>query len=310
MASSFPPGYLGPTDVFVTSDTATALDPAAVGALQTTLAQTAGVSAVVPAQYSATKGQALIQVLLKDDPYSTTAMNNVAGPIRSAAHGSVAGATVLVGGTTSQLVDVRDALKHDMARIFPLALGIVAMILALLLRALVAPLYLLVGVVLTYSATLGIITLVFIDGFGFDGLDFTIPIVAYLFVMAIGTDYNILIASRLREEFNAGRPPREASRLAIVHGAPAVSAAGLILAGTFASLILTGIQLLQEIGLAVALGVLLAANVLATRIVPTLAALRGWHFWWPHRTHSLVAARRDELLEPGTDHRVPAGRNT
>ncbi len=310
MASAFPPGYLGPTDVFVTSDTSVGLDPAAINALQDKLAQTPGVSAVVPAEYSASKGQALLQVLLKDDPYSINAMNDVAGPVRSAAHGSVAAASVLVGGTTSQLVDVRDALRHDMEHIFPLALGIVAVILALLLRALVAPLYLLVGVVLTYTATLGVITLVFVDGFGFEGLDFTIPIVVYLFVMAIGTDYNILIASRLREEFNAGRPPREASRLAIIHGAPAVSAAGLILAGTFASLILTGIQLLQEIGLAVALGVLLAANILATRIVPTLAALRGWHFWWPHRTHALVAADRDELLEPSPDEPVGSARGT
>ena len=82
--------------------------------------------------------------------------------------------------------------------------------------------------------------------------------------------------------------------MAIVHGSPAVAAASLILAGTFASLLLTGIQLLEEIGLAVALGVLLAANVLATRIVTTLAALRGWHFWWPHRTHAKTAARRED----------------
>jgi putative drug exporter of the RND superfamily len=81
-----------------------------------------------------------------------------------------------------------------------------------------------------------------------------------------------------------------------VHGAPAVAAASLILAGTFASLLLTGIQLLEEIGLAVALGVLLAANVLATRIVTTLAALRFWHFWWPNRTHAKTAPKREDLL--------------
>ena len=201
-----------------------------------------------------------------------------------------------MGGTTSQLVDVRDALRHDVEHVFPLALGIVAVILALLLRALIAPIYLLIGVMLTYVATLGIITLVFLDGLGFVGLDFTIPIVVYLFVMAIGTDYNILIASRLREGFVDGLDPREASRLAIVHGSPAVGAASLILAGTFASLLLTGIQLLEEIGLAVALGVLLAANVLATRIVPTLAAMRPFHFWWPHHVHHRTATSRDELL--------------
>jgi RND superfamily putative drug exporter len=79
-----------------------------------------------------------------------------------------------------------------------------------------------------------------------------------------------------------------------------VAAASLILAGTFASLLLTGIQLLEEIGLAVALGVLLAANVLATRIVPTLAAMRDFHFWWPHHLHQRTAANREELLGPAT----------
>ena len=138
-------------------------------------------------------------------PTPSRAINDVAGPVRSTASSTaVAGATTLVGGTTSQLVDVRAALRHDVEHVFPLALGIVAVILALLLRALFAPIYLLIGVVLTYAATLGVITLVFINGFGFVGLDFTIPIVVYLFVMAIGTDYNILIASRLREGFDDG----------------------------------------------------------------------------------------------------------
>ena len=87
-----------------------------------------------------------------------------------------------------------------------------------------------------------------------------------------------------------------------MHGSPAVGAASLILAGTFASLLLTGIQLLEEIGLAVALGVLLA-NVLATRIVTTLAALRFWHFWWPHRIHHRTATSRAELVPvvPGNE---------
>ena len=224
-------------------------------------------------------------------------------PISSA----VPGAETLVGGTTSQLVDVRAALRHDVEHVFPLALAIVAVILALLLRALLAPIYLLIGVVLTYVATLGVITLVFIQGAGFVGLDFTIPIVVYLFVMAIGTDYNILISARLREGFEDGLSPRQTARLAIVHGSPAVASASIILAGTFASLLLTGIQLLEEIGLAVALGVLLAANVLATRIVPTLAAIRFWHFWWPHRVHHRTAAKAEELLPAPREFETAAG---
>jgi RND superfamily putative drug exporter len=299
MASAFPAGYLGPTQVFVGSTTGAVLDTAAVTHLTTELAATDGVSSVLPPEYSPSKDQALITVLLRDDPYAVSAINDVAGPVQSTAHRTaVPGAETLVGGTTSQLVDVRAALRHDILHVFPLALAIVAVILGLLLRAVLAPLYLLVGVMLTYAATLGVITLVFIDGLGYAGLDFTIPIVVYLFVMAIGTDYNILIAARLREGLEAGIPPRETARLAVVHGAPAVAAASIILAGTFASLLLTGIQLLEEIGLAVALGVLLAANVLATRIVTTLAALRAWHFWWPHRVHHRTARNRSELLAP------------
>lgn len=303
MASAFPAGALGPTQVYVVSDTSAPLDQASVSALGASLAKTDGVAQVGAPQYTASKGQASISVLLKNDPYSIQAIDNVAGPVRTnASPTAVSGATTYVGGTTSSLVDVRTALRHDVEHVFPLALAIVAVILALLLRALIAPLYLLVGVVLTYVATLGIITLVFLDGFNFEGLDFTIPIVVYLFVMAIGTDYNILIAARLREGFVEGLDPRETARQAIIHGSPAVAAASLILAGTFASLLLTGIQLLEEIGLAVALGVLLAANVLATRIVPTLAALRHFHFWWPHRLHQRTATRPVDLVgEPSPE---------
>ncbi len=293
MATAFPPGFLGPTQVFVTSSKG--VDHQQVAGLAAKLSTTKGVASVLPTQYAQDGQAAVFQLILNDDPYSITAIDNVKGPVRETANGSIPGASVLVGGTTSQLVDVQSALRKDMKHVFPLALAIVAVILALLLQAVLAPAYLLVGVVLTYAATLGAIVLVFLDGAGFVGLDFTIPIIVYLFVMAIGTDYNILIASRLREEFKAGLPPREAARTAIIHGAPTVSAAGLILAGTFASLLLTGIQLLQEIGLAVALGVLLAANVLATRIVPTLAAIRRWHFWWPQEVHAQTAVSGEEL---------------
>lgn len=307
MAAHYPAGYLGPTQVYVVSTNGAPLNEDAVNALGAQLSKIHGVSSVLPAQYTADKEQAYVTVLLTADPYSITAINLVTDQVRSTAHSSaIPDANTVVGGTTSQLVDVRTALKHDMKEVFPLALAIVAVILALLLRALLAPVYLLIGVVLTYAATLGVITLVFINGFGFVGLDFTIPIIVYLFVMAIGTDYNILVASRLREGFNDGEPPREAARLAIVHGGPAVASAALILAGTFASLLLTGIELLQEIGLAVALGVLMAANVLATRIVPTMAALRGFHFWWPHRLHGQTAASREELLDEDAEGKTPA----
>jgi RND superfamily putative drug exporter len=245
---------------------------------------------------------ALVQVLLNQNPYSTAAMNDVQGPIRNAVHGTVPGSQVLVGGTTSSLVDVRTALGHSMTIVFPVAIFIIFCILALILRAIVAPLWLLAGVGLCFLATIGAITLVFINGTGYPGIDFSIPIVVYLFVVAIGTDYNILMSTRLREEFNNGREPHDAVHEAVMHNAPTITTAGMILAGTFASLLLTGIQSLQEIGFGVAIGVVLAANVLSTRLVPSIAALRGWRFWWPHKRQVQTAPKVADLVQlPAVD---------
>jgi RND superfamily putative drug exporter len=293
ISSAFPAGFLGPSQVFVTASTP--LNPTAVDALAAKLAHTEGVAQVLPVQYAAGNSAAMIEFLLTDDPYSNQAIADMAGPIRSAIVDSVPGATVVTGGPTATLTDVKAALQRDTRNILLLALLVVAVMLAILLRALAGAAYLLIGILLTYAATIGVVAYIFIRGLGFDGLDFSIPIIAYIFVIAVGTDYNILMATRLREEFERGVEAHEAARISIVEGAPAVTAAGVILAGTFASLLLTGIQLLEEIGAAVALGVLLASNVLATRIVPTLAALRGFHFWWPHHTHTKTATDRDEL---------------
>ncbi len=302
ISSAFPAGFLGPSQVFVSSPAP--LNQNAVEALSAKLAHTEGVAQVLPVQYAAGDTSALIEFLLNSDPYSNQAIADVAGPIRSAIADTVPGATVVTGGPTATLTDVKAALHHDTRNILLLALFVVALMLAILLRALAGAAYLLIGILMTYVATLGVVAYIFIGGLGFDGLDFSIPIIVYIFVIAVGTDYNILMATRLREEFQQGVEAHEAARIAIVEGAPAVTAAGVILAGTFASLLLTGIQLLEEIGAAVALGVLLASNVLATRIVPTLAALRSFHFWWPHHMHTRTATDREELVSH-LSNRVP-----
>ncbi len=298
MQSAFPPGALGPTQVYVTGDQA--LTSSSLGTLTSRLSKAKGVSTVLPAQFSTDKKAAVVSVLLKDNPYSTAALDNVQGPVRSAAHGSVVGDRVLVGGVTSQLVDVRQALGRDIRVVFPIAAAIIAVILGLLLRAVVAPLYLLLGVGLSYVATLGVTVLVFISGGGLSGIDFSTPIVLYLFVVAIGTDYNILMSHRLREEFDLDKEPHEAARLAIVHGAPAISTAAAILAGTFASLMLTGIASLTELGFGVAIGIIITAFGMATRLVPAVAAFRGWRFWWPSGMHHRAAPglRESKVLEP------------
>jgi RND superfamily putative drug exporter len=113
------------------------------------------------------------------------------------------------------------------------------------------------------------------------GLLFMLPIIVYLFVVAIGTDYNILLVARLREEIRRGRTPAEATRLAVSQSAPTISAAAVILAGTFGVLMLADNSMLQQMGFAVAFGILLTAFVMALLLVPTITTLLGARAWWP-----------------------------
>ncbi len=281
LQSAFPPGALAPTQVMV--DGNGPIDPNSLTNLTDRLTKAKGVSFVAPPQISADGTAALVTVLLSGNPFSQTALNDVEGPIRQAAHGSVPGESVLVGGQTSTLVDVRSSLNQDTHLVIPVAAAIIAVILGLLLLSIVAPIDLIIGVALTYAATLGASAFVFINGMDYTGIDFVNPIVLYLFVIAIGTDYNILMSDRLREEFSRGRSPKETVRVAITHGAPAVWAAGVILAGTFASLLISGIANLVELGFGVTIGIFIAAFLLAPVLVPSISQLQGRTFWWPSR---------------------------
>lgn len=279
MRESFPAGSITPTQVYVTGDEP--LDQDRLARLATEQEKPEGVSAVKQPVLSPDGRTARIDVVLSDNPYSNEALDAVEGPIREAAHDSGAGDQVLVGGQTSSSVDIRDATNRDYAVVFPVAALAIGLLLAWLLRSLVAPLYLLSAVMLGFSATLGVTVGAFQGLFGESGLKSTLPVILYLFVVAVGTDYSILIAARLREERRAGNPPRVATALGVEHAGPAVAAAGLILAGTFTSLLLTGIASLMQIGFAVSIGILLAALVMATVLVPSLTALLGRAAWWP-----------------------------
>jgi RND superfamily putative drug exporter len=138
-----------------------------------------------------------------------------------------------------------------------------------------------VAVLLNFGATLGAAIYLFQGVAGRPGVTFQLPIVLYLFVLAIGTDYNILMIARLREEARAGHEPRAAAALGVQHAGPSVAAAGLILAGTFAVLALAPVSFLQQIGFSVAAGILLAAFVMSMFLVPALTALLGHAAWWP-----------------------------
>lgn len=282
LQKGLPPGATDPTAVFLTSKDGSALDAAAVTKFESDLSGAKGIAQVAPATISADKSTALFSVVLNSDPTSDAALANVKGPIRTTAHEAApTGTEALVGGTTSVFVDLQRAMNRDYSVVFPVAAVIIMVILALLLRSLVAPWYLMASVGLGFGATLGASTLVFQQIKGDDGLIFMLPIYIYLFVVALGTDYNILMIARLREEAREGKNSRDAAAQAVRHAGPTVAAAGVILAGTFASLMLGGNALLVSMGFAISFGIFVSAFVMAMFFTPALTALIGHAAWWP-----------------------------
>jgi len=283
LKTAFPAGALNPTQVYVSNPGG--VTTAQADHVAAALKRVNGVAAVASPALSPAGDVARIDVSLAANPTSTEALDLVSGPLRDAAHQAAsAGDRVLVGGQTMATADVRTATNHDYGLVFPVAALLILVILGAVLRSVVAPVVLLVGVGLGFAATLGASVLAFQGVSGDAGLVFMLPMIVYLFVVAVGTDYNILLTTRLREEITEGASPREAAALAVEHAGPTVAAAGLILAGTFGSLMLAGVDLLSEMGFAVASGIVIVAILMAGVFIPSIAALIGDRFWWPgHR---------------------------
>lgn len=301
-----PAGSTNPTLVYVKSDNGSALSTSELDTFRGRLQGVSGVGSVTQAVPNSAHTVAFYEVNLTEAPASSAAMNTVKGPLRSTAHADApAGTTALVGGMTAIFVDIQTAMNHDYAVVFPIAAIIIALILALVLRALVAPLYLMASVGLGFAATLGATVLLFQRGSNANGLIFMLPIIMYMFVVALGTDYNILMITRLREEAREGRSPRDAAAEAVRHAGPTIAAAGLILAGSFASLMLAGNSILTSMGFAITAGIGIAAFVMAMFFTPALTALLGHAAWWPGHadTKKPVGGRRalpeaEEETEP------------
>ena len=279
LKQSFPAGALNPTLVYVVGAKAT--DKAELSRIAKRLSAVKGVARVTPAQPSKDGQAAVISVELKTSPYDNSALDLAAGPLRRAAHAGEKAGTVLVGGQTSVFADVRSALNRDYSVVFPVAALMIALILGIVLRSLIAPILLLIAVALGFVATLGASVGVFQGIEGNVGVSFFLPLMVYLFVIAMGTDYNILMTTRLREEAREGNNPRKSAALAVEHAAPTVMAAGTILAGTFASLMLGGIGLLSQMGFTIAIGIVIVSFVMAALLIPSIAALLGHMIWWP-----------------------------
>jgi putative drug exporter of the RND superfamily len=292
-------GATDPTLVYLHSTNGQPLGQDAMNEFGTALSAADGVANVAPPVPSQDGQTALFSTTLTSDPSSDDALANVRGPIREAAHAAAPdGTEALVGGTTSIFVDFQDAMKRDYAVVFTTAAILIMIILALLLRSLVAPLYLMASVGLGFGATLGATVIVFQHIKGDSGLIFLLPIYMYLFVVALGTDYNILMIARLREEAREGLSSRDAAAEAVKHAGPTIAAAGVILAGTFASLMLAGNSLLVTMGFAISFGIFVAAFVMAMFFTPALTALIGHAAWWPGHGDE----KRPESPDP-----VPAG---
>jgi putative drug exporter of the RND superfamily len=181
--------------------------------------------------------------------------------------------------------DVNQLSSSDLWHIIPVVAILIAILLAIVLRSLVAPLYLVTSVLLSYLAALGLTALIFVHLGGQDGINFVLPFLMFVFLMALGSDYNVLVMTRIREEsHHAGT--REAVRRAIGATGTTVTTAGLILGGTFAVLAFAGGSAsggsqIQQIGYGVAFGVVMDTFVVRTILVPALVVLLGRRNWWP-----------------------------
>ncbi|WP_433383167.1 MMPL family transporter [Actinoplanes sp. CA-142083] len=293
----FPQGAVDPTEAYLTTSDGSQLTAAQLDQFAAAAAKVNGVGGVQPAVKAPSGTVARFDLLLNVNPASNEAITLVHDHLRADLHAiAPPGTRVVVGGTTAIFADINSANNRDLSVILPFAALLIAIILALLLRSIVAPIYLVLAVLLNFAATLGAAIYLFQGVAGKPGVTFQLPIVLYLFVLAIGTDYNILMIARLREEARAGNEPRDAAALAVRYAGPSVAAAGLILAGTFAVLALAPVSFLQQIGFSVAAGILLSAFVMSMFLVPSLTALIGHAAWWPG--HGDVDRSKPETATP------------
>ena len=229
-------------------------------------------------QVSPQDGRLLVDATLAynyDDPAAYRTVREV----RAAVH-AIPGAQALVGGSSAINYDTQQASRHDRNLIIPIVLLVILIVLTILLRALLAPVLLVLTVVLSFAATLGVSGLVFNHVFGFANSDPGFPLFAFVFLVALGVDYNIFLMTRVREEtLGYGTEEGVLRGLAVTGGV--ITSAGVVLAATFAVLGVLPLVFLAEIGFTVAFGVLLDTIVVRSILVPALTHDIGRSIWWP-----------------------------
>ncbi|HEU5106518.1 MAG TPA: MMPL family transporter [Solirubrobacterales bacterium] len=267
----FPPGLGSPLTAVMKADEA----PEAVAAMK----RLHSVQAALPVPVPDEAADAIVVLVLRDDPYGDEAEGAVE-EIREKLHALVPGA--LLGGVPVENLDVEETNARDTKVIVPLVLLVIGLILIAVLRALVAPAYLIATVLASFAATLGLATFAFTDVFGMDGIAFNLELMSFIFLVALGVDYNIFLMTRAREEA-AARGTREGVLAALTSTGGVITGAGLILAGTFATLTLLPLEELVQIGATVAVGVLLDTFIVRALLIPAITYRLGDHAWWPGR---------------------------
>ena len=197
-----------------------------------------------------------------------------------------------VGGTEAVALDSATAATDDLRLILPIILVVVLLALMLLLRSVVAPIILVTTVVATYVASLGISWVLFTQVFGFERLDDTAPLYAFVFLVALGVDYNIFLVSRARQEARE-HGVRQGMLRALAATGGVITSAGILLAAVFAVLGVLPLVVLAQVGVIICVGVLLDTLVVRTLLVPAIALVLGDRFWWPRR----VSQKAEERAE-------------
>ncbi|HZJ02571.1 MAG TPA: MMPL family transporter [Thermoleophilia bacterium] len=232
------------------------------------------------AYFSTDARAARLQVVLDSGPYTEEALSTVVS-LRDLMQNETS-LDGYVEGASAVVADLQTASAGDMVRSIVFVLIGVFVVLVLLLRALVAPVYLILTILVSYGATLGIVRLVFSDLLGTGGVTWWVPIFMFVMLVALGMDYNIFLMGRVKEEVQR-HGNHEGTRLAVAKTGGIITSAGIIMAGTFAAMMSGQITGLVQIGFAVSLGVLLDTFVVRTALVPAIAVLLGDWNWWPKR---------------------------
>lgn len=237
------------------------------------------IDAFVSADHTATR----FYVTAKDDPYSTTSFGVVRRAqeiLTASAPGFGGGASAFLGGPTAQFSDVQSVLQSDFQRVGVITIVGILIVLILLLRAIVAPLYLVATVLLSYASAVGLSAWLFQGWMRQPGVSFYLPLLVFVLLVALGSDYNIFLMHRVREESET-RPLRDGIRIASGRTGAVITSAGLILAGTFGSMATAPLGVLFQIGIAVAIGVLIDTFLVRSILVPAITTLVGERAWWP-----------------------------